>query len=65
MTIIIQPRWSLGRGKTLVPSRWQATAQALQAIAVHQEGVHSHTCAVGAGSACDATARANSAHRQV
>jgi hypothetical protein len=25
MTITIQPRWSLGRGKTLVPSRWQAT----------------------------------------
>jgi hypothetical protein len=26
MTITIRPRWSLGRGKTLVPSRWQATA---------------------------------------
>jgi hypothetical protein len=25
MTITIRPRWSLGRGKTLVPSRWQAT----------------------------------------
>jgi hypothetical protein len=26
MTITIRPRWSLGRGKTLVPSRWQATS---------------------------------------
>jgi hypothetical protein len=26
MTITIRPRWSLGHGKTLVPSRWQATA---------------------------------------
>jgi hypothetical protein len=25
MTITIRPRWSLGRGKTLVPARWQAT----------------------------------------
>ncbi len=28
MTITIRPRWSLGRGKTLVPSRWQATCPA-------------------------------------
>jgi hypothetical protein len=27
MTITIRPRWSLGRGKTLVPSRWQATRE--------------------------------------
>jgi hypothetical protein len=27
MTITIRPRWSLGRGKTLVPSRWQATTR--------------------------------------
>jgi len=26
MSIITRPRWSLGRGKTAVPSRWQATA---------------------------------------
>jgi hypothetical protein len=25
MTINTELRWSLGRGKTLVPSRWQAT----------------------------------------
>jgi hypothetical protein len=25
MTINIRPRWSQGRGKTVVPSRWQAT----------------------------------------
>jgi hypothetical protein len=25
MSIITRPRWSLGRGKTVVPSSWQAT----------------------------------------
>ena len=25
MNISTRPRWSLGRGKTVVPSRWQAT----------------------------------------
>ena len=30
MTITIRPRWSLGRGKTLVPSRWQATADGVR-----------------------------------
>jgi hypothetical protein len=29
MTITHRPRWSLGRGKAVVPSRWQATAAAL------------------------------------
>ena len=30
MTITIRPRCSLGRGKTLVPSPWQTTADLLQ-----------------------------------
>ena len=28
MTITSTPRWSLGRGNAVVPSRWQATIQA-------------------------------------
>ena len=27
MTITTRPRWSLGRGSRVVPSRWQATAE--------------------------------------
>jgi hypothetical protein len=30
MTINTQPRWFLGRGKTPVPSRWQATPVAVR-----------------------------------
>jgi hypothetical protein len=33
MTITIRPRWSLGRGKTLVPSRWPATHRSSTALA--------------------------------
>lgn len=32
MKITCRPRWSLGRGKTLVPSSWQATAVATQLL---------------------------------
>jgi len=31
MTITTRPRWSLGRGKPLVPSGWQATADVRRA----------------------------------
>ena len=29
MNITNTPRWSLGRGKTVVPSRWQATGSTI------------------------------------
>ncbi len=42
MTITIRPRWSLGRGKTLVPSRWQAT------ITSRSVGMSASAAALGA-----------------
>ena len=35
MSIITRPRWSLGRGKTAVPSRWQATVGLVLAAVVY------------------------------
>lgn len=31
MTITNRPKWSLGRGNAVVPSRWQATSEELRA----------------------------------
>jgi hypothetical protein len=39
MTITIRPRWSLGRGKTLVPSRWQAT-DAVGGLVLQLDNLH-------------------------
>jgi hypothetical protein len=57
MTITIRPRWSLGRGKTLVPSRWQATVQPGSRLAADDALTHpfdmSHSVVVSIGCALD------------
>jgi len=36
MTITTRPRWSLGHGKPLVPSSWQATNGAMPVLGSHR-----------------------------
>ncbi len=38
MTITARPRWSLGRGKPLVPSGWQATPWVFLSVTRHRSG---------------------------
>ncbi len=38
MTITHRPRWSLGRGNAVVPSRWQATGQAADSAPKTERG---------------------------
>ncbi len=37
MSITTTPRWSLGRGKSVVPSSWYATVQVQRAFAAAAE----------------------------
>src|SRR6476620_10863545 len=42
------PRWSHARGKTVVPSRWQVTAEAKSFIYMHESG--NVPCKINGGS---------------